>query len=340
MSANRSMRQRILPAAARARARTSLQLLAHQPAFNPLAMAAARMLPGRQSSYLKKAVFPVGWVDVADPLNGGAFRVRAGIGDQIARELYWHGVGDYEPETLPVAVALARDSEVILDVGAHVGVYTIITARANPEAQVFAFEPMAAIFERLVANVTVNRLSRVVCVAAAAGDFVGQLPLFSPAADAYETVSSSVPRHRLAHRKSPFRCDLTPSLTLDRFVELAEIDRVDLVKIDVEQAELQVLVGMERLIAAHRPHIVCEVFPAEWTGKAQAAATDSIVRAHGYNIYLLTPEGPILRERVQGNRVYWNQLFTMLEPAELRRKLDALPLPRGYVPRNGSHRTK
>ncbi len=282
--------------------------------LNPLAQALVGVAPQRRRPELRSRVTPMGWTEIPFP-GGRPVWLWNNHDDFVTRDLYLSGFASYEPDTLPLAVALAREAKVVVDVGAHVGTFTLCMAAANPETQVFAFEPVTQVFDRLVRNVAGNRMKGVVCVAAAVTADAGETPLFSPA-DELSTVASRVPRHRLSHRERPYRCDIVPSVRLDTFLEGCDVGSVDLVKIDVEQAELDVLRGMSRLLES-RPHVICEVFPPEWTGPVKAEGIKRLVADLGYNVYLLTPEGPVPREGVLGDIDHWNQLFTPLEMAEV-----------------------
>jgi FkbM family methyltransferase len=57
---------------------------------------------------------------------------------------------------------LATGAEVVFDVGAHVGMWSLLAARRNPAARIHAFEPSAAAVDRLCGHVTLNRADRVV----------------------------------------------------------------------------------------------------------------------------------------------------------------------------------
>lgn len=282
---------------------------------NPLARAAVDSLPLERREHLLWRLSLPDWYTV-DPPIGEPLKLWSDNTESVTNSIVRRGFGTYEPEALPVALALAKQAKTIFDVGAHVGVYSLCMARANPDAQIFAFEPVDVVYKRLVQNVTGNDMTQVTCVGAAVGNADKLVPLFAPAADKVGTVASTVPRHRLNWREVPYQCDFVPQTTLDSFAESAGVEQVDLVKIDVEQAELGVLEGMTGLLAT-RPHVICEVFPEEWIGAEQAAAVARLVASHDYNVFLLTPDGPLPRRSVQGDKTHWNQLFTTMTHDQL-----------------------
>ena len=111
------------------------------------------------------------------------------------------------------------------------------------------------------------------------------------------------------------RSTTVPLTTLDRFVRENGLDRVDLVKIDTETTEPQVLRGMNETIRRHKPFIVCEVLK----GRGSEQPVEELVRSFGYRSYLLTPDGPVACNRIEGHPEWLNYLFTDLGPAEVAR---------------------
>lgn len=79
------------------------------------------------------------------------------FGAEIENSLFWAGYGnDWEATSLRLWELLARQSDVVFDVGANTGLYALAAAAANPAARVHAFEPMPEIARRLQANVALN----------------------------------------------------------------------------------------------------------------------------------------------------------------------------------------
>lgn len=250
--------------------------------------------------------FPrVGVVRAALP-NGRSLIMWSRGDDWIPSQIYWRGWSGYEPETAEVFFRLAERSRVILDIGAHVGYYTLLAAHANPLGTVVALEPMSPIYERLRSNVERNGLRNVRCLAIAAGsrnetaDFFSfeGLPFASSLSDRF-TQSAGLPRSRTSVQVA----------RLDDIVRQLGLATVDLVKIDVESSEPQVLEGMEDTIRLFHPAIVCEVLAGWDTG----TRIKDILGRHGYRSFALTKDGPLETEALEGHSER-NYLFTTGRP--------------------------
>ncbi len=236
--------------------------------------------------------------------NGRSLRLWSRGDDWVSNQVYWRGWQGYEPETAPLFFRLATRAQVTLDIGAHVGYYALLAGHANPAGRVYAFEPFPATYARLQHNVALNRLSNVTCFASAVGELDGAADFFHPGTLIPCSASLSFDIYR------PWADSVTkmtvPVITLDRFVEEHQLGHVDLVKLDVESAEPQVLRGATKVLQRDRPTIICEVLK----GCGTEQALETALRPYGYRFYLVTPDGPALRERIEGHEVWLNYLFT------------------------------
>jgi FkbM family methyltransferase len=148
----------------------------------------------------------------------------------------------WEPgETAIIADRIAPGS-VFIDIGAHIGYYTVLAARLTGYAGlVIAFEPEPGNFELLLANVALNRLPNVVCFPLAVSNVNGKKRLFLS--------EDNTGDHRLAPPAGSNRPDLDVRVVrLDEFTALPPT--VDFVKIDVQGAEHLAIEGMCGLLKA------------------------------------------------------------------------------------------
>lgn len=166
--------------------------------------------------------------------------------------------GGFQDHVGGIDRGLLPGDPVILDVGANVGALTLAWARAFPAARVFAFEPTAFAFEKLVRNVELNpRLAPRIELHQA---FVTA----SDDEDAAPAVYASWRIDDLAGDRHGVHLGEAKevagrSTTLDRFVRERALERVDLVKIDTDGHELDVLRGAQQVLRDHRPLLLFEV---------------------------------------------------------------------------------
>ena len=198
--------------------------------------------------------------------NAGGKQVTlhfASAEDHIARTIEATG-GFYEAELLADVRARLFFPECAVDVGAHVGNHTLYFAKVLG-LRTIAFEPNAATFELLKANVHENGVETLCRLRhAAVGAVAGRVrAVASPGANSGMS------------RVEPDDGGDVPLTNLDE--ELKDEPRIDIVKIDVEGWELDVLRGATRAIERHRPLLYIEASDASFPELAALLATHRYV---------------------------------------------------------------
>jgi FkbM family methyltransferase len=170
--------------------------------------------------------------------------------DNLQRTLFF--TGTYEPGLLRFLHDELRCGDVAVDVGAHIGVHALTMSRRLQQLGggcVFAFEPARDSAAMLRAAATHNRLG-VTVVELALGREPGTTELFADAA--YDLADAGV-RSQFGTGRVVQQVAVT---TFDLWAEQAHLDRLDVVKLDVEGAEPLVLEGMRASLRRLRPRLV------------------------------------------------------------------------------------
>ena len=179
--------------------------------------------------------------------------------DSIALRLARGGWDGFEAPVPNVVAACAQYTEgAFFDVGANTGLYSLLVAKASLNTSVHAFEPYTPARENLLANIRCNSLaSRIDVVEFALSDKKGVQALYIPLQNhgSIESSSSLNPDFKPEHAQA-IQVNVS---TLDDYVEENEINRLGLLKIDVESTEHLVIAGADDTIKRDRPLIVVEV---------------------------------------------------------------------------------
>jgi FkbM family methyltransferase len=162
--------------------------------------------------------------------------------------------GHYEPHVMQVLSDLVHPTDVCIDIGANVGVLTLLLARLAPDGHVYAFEPGDTSFGYLSRNIADAHAGNVDAAQLGVYDTTGTLTLqVSPGhpggayisqTDVHERASESIPVTRL-----------------DDWVDDHDLAQVDVIKLDIEGAELRVLEGASKTLERFRPVLVVECNP-------------------------------------------------------------------------------
>jgi FkbM family methyltransferase len=191
-------------------------------------------------------------------------------------------LGRFEPEVSEALRRHARLGMTALDLGANAGHLTLLLAHlVGRNGQVHAFEPVPEDARCLEETTRINALPNVTVHAAAVADRTGSAEL--AVAGAFDGAARLVELATQNGAATDRRVIRVPVTTLDDFCAREGLERVDLVKMDIEGAERLALAGMEAVLARHRPVLVAELWGAE-----SIAAVPPWLEARGYRVTVLT----------------------------------------------------
>lgn len=174
------------------------------------------------------------------------------------KQLYW--TGSYDPRAVEALVHHLPDNGVLIDVGAGIGGICLFVLnnclRAGKCVSGHAFEPLGLNYDRLLRNMTMNSLAgHLTCHRMALGAKKGSLNLcFRGGAGSAAVMQSGTEISALAGS----RLECVPAETLDGWVIENKLERLDVVKVDIEGAEPLMLRGAMATIEHFRPVILGE----------------------------------------------------------------------------------
>ena len=176
------------------------------------------------------------------------------------------------------SLALVDRADIIFDVGANVGVWSLLAAKRNPAASIHAFEPAPVTAAQLRRHVELNRASIKVVESAVGADETAR-PFF--AVTQGNTGASS-----FYGEEGVVPLQVTVS-TLDAYVRRENLARVDLLKVDAEGAEMLVFEGARELLSsAAAPAIFFETSD-RLCARSGVTVQDvkQLLVSHGYGLY-------------------------------------------------------
>ena len=226
--------------------------------------------------------------------DGLVFLARPGV------QVDWHVFffGTYEPEVRRIFRTVLPLGGIALDIGANVGWHTLLMASlVGPSGRVLAVEANPALRQRLHDHLRLNRFRQVEVMPCAAADTEGMMEFYAPAANDPDSGNGHVVELGPGGRGGTIRVE---ARRLDAIVVAAGIERLDLIKIDVEGFEWRVLRGGEETIAKFRPHIVFE-YNAEYAsrGGGTPELLGEFFRTHRYRLFAI---GQNWAEAIEGDR--------------------------------------
>jgi FkbM family methyltransferase len=225
-------------------------------------------------------LFPVEPVELLLPDVGF---VRLDLQDEDQLQIYWTGLHRDDARIIRLMREVLPADGIFLDVGANIGLHTLAAAGrvAAGGGAVVAFEPHPANFRTLKHNIARNSHSHVLAHNAGLAEAAETLTCQGPAQGGNWSLASQGPHS--------FQVRL---LRLDDYLLEHPLPRLDLIKIDVEGAEVRVLRGARQAIERFRPVIVFEACPA-WLRRLNTSNDEllGVLESMGYAIHRLPEDG-------------------------------------------------
>jgi FkbM family methyltransferase len=197
-------------------------------------------------------------------------------GDHITGHLIEFGA--YQRSDLAMLRSFVRPGDCVLDVGAHIGTFSVPLGRAvGASGRVVAFEPVAEQYELLARNITCNDLNGIVePVRAIVASGVSPLYIVATEGNTGGTAFSREGGEPVAD---------VPVVALDTWWRSwsARPPSVDVIKIDVEGMEYEVIASGTELIDQFRPVVHFEV---DFNRRPRLALIDSFFRSRGYQFFV------------------------------------------------------
>lgn len=189
--------------------------------------------------------------------------------DVIALRYLWSGGAFTEPKSLEYWKVLAKSSEFTIDVGAYTGFYSLVAASLTRKP-IYSYEPISFIYARLAANAKLNGYANLKFENKAISNKSDTIKIglrFGP-----RLFSSGSSITEIALKKAAATQSID-AVTLD---SQHSKDPVELIKVDVESAEMLVLEGAKDILSNHKPVLLME------TNKRTHADIVSYLGGFGY----------------------------------------------------------
>jgi FkbM family methyltransferase len=223
------------------------------------------------SDFLVHSLWPLrfrGKVRLLSPLVPKAGRRTANVfgtnvpldlADHVQRMVY---LGCFEREETKLMRRELKAGMTFVDVGANCGYFTYLAAaRVGVSGRVLAVEPSPRVADIVEAAIRENRLANAALIRTALGRAAGELTLYVPP----EALANHAPTAIATPGWSPIT---VPVRALDDLLDERQIDRVDVLKVDVEGYEGEVLGGAERSLKSGRIRAMLVEFNEWWLRQA------------------------------------------------------------------------
>jgi FkbM family methyltransferase len=214
------------------------------------------------------------------------FQLLTNNDDFTVKSIIW--AGSYEPVSMSIWAKLAGNAEYIFDIGSYTGIYGIVASIKNKQSRIMCIEALDINCSRIKENILLNSLTNINILPIAAANDNGEMKVNIFDEGNLLPFASSI---KFSIDKKPISYRNVESLRVDTIVESNNIDKVSLVKIDVNGFELEVVKGMKNTIEKCTPDFMIAI--ADTT---EAKYLTDFFNAFGYRFYEISEKSKYLRK--------------------------------------------
>lgn len=162
----------------------------------------------------------------------------------------------------------------IIDVGGHLGFFSLMASLLNSKVPIFTFEPHAGNFELLKTNLKNNHIKNVTAKQTAVSDEIGEVKL---------QISKEDLNHSVVHAIEPTgEIESIHATTLERIMQKNKIEKCDLLKLDCEGSEFKIIQNSPKELFKKIDNIFLEYH--DWAGNGNSKKLKAYLESIGYKV--------------------------------------------------------
>jgi len=210
------------------------------------------------------------------------FKIILDLSKDVDSNFYFD---DFENKTINYFSKVVKKGMTVFDIGANIGIYTLIASQnIKQNGRVYSFEPAEWSYNRLQQNINLSKYNNIIINKFGISDFTGEIKFHICEDDAYNSIGNRP-------MKDVISVKTIKVFSLDDYVILNKIGRIDIIKVDTEGAEYLVFKGAEKTLMKHSPTIFFEYNPYAAKGyEFSSLEALRLVESYGYHCYEFVEE--------------------------------------------------
>lgn len=194
---------------------------------------------------------------------------------------------------------LLNENDNVLDIGANVGMMSLLIAKKAYNGKVFAFEPVPQNYKTLLKLISHYRQNNITAYCFALGNYQNKVTMVLPNMNHHKVLQMSYVMNNELNQNTPdFDRITVPQIPLDEIEEFKSL-KINAIKIDVENYEYFVFIGAKNFIIKNKPIIYSE----QWYGTQNQIDCFRFMQELNYKVYIfdgknLTPFDPVKHQKL------------------------------------------
>ena len=230
----------------------------------------------------------------------------------IENEMFWTGLkSEWEHESVRIWIELAKKSDVIFDIGANTGIFSLLARGFNPSAKIYGFEPQPNIYDCFSKQIALNHFD-IKAYQLALSNQNGSTKFYNYGFDTFNSNTTAGSLNQEFRNLATQQAIDVETIRLEDFLKRENIDRIDLMKIDVESFEPQVLEGAGEALKNLQPIILIEIQSDEVGKKVQ-----DLLHPMQYDIYNIDEHKGLVKVEKLIDQEFKNHLIVPLSKKKI-----------------------
>lgn len=229
--------------------------------------------------------------------------MRLDLDEWVQQHIYF--LGYFDSAGITLIKNRLKEGNVFIDIGANVGSYTLVAAKHVGETgKVIAFEPVGTAYDRLIENISLNNIANIEPERKAVYNKNQNLELHIAS---NKNLGMSSIYH---HDTESGLIEKVGAIRFDDYISDHSIDRIDLIKIDIEGSEMFALQGMKESLEKFKPEIFIELKDEAFQHSDYSVnhVVEFLTRL-GYKQYAVDENGNLIPDLDKRRKDYYNFLF-------------------------------
>lgn len=208
------------------------------------------------------------------------------ITEGIDFSIYLFGI--FERDTSIAIKRLLKRNSVVIDIGANIGAHTLpIAKKIDSMGKVFAIEPTRYAYSKLIKNIKLNKdLADKIQADQLLLVNSNSVKKLNEVYSSWPLNKDSTLKHKV-HQGVLMSTEGSKTQTLDSYVELNNLSKIDIIKLDVDGNEFEVLSGAIKTLQLFKPILVMELAPEQYTSYLDFTKVIDLLLNLGYIFYSL-----------------------------------------------------
>ncbi len=213
----------------------------------------------RMSQFLRKYYSNIKPAILCKTKYDNGIKITVNLQSHIDAQIFWQGFQEADRGEVILMKKLLNPDSVFIDIGANIGVFSLVAASIVKNGQIHAFEPSKRLFNNLNANIALNGFTNLK---------TNNLGLFSETTNKNlhhpqgvgminAGAASLFPEHQVEIDNN--EVEQISLITFDSYAEKNNLPKIDLIKMDIEGAEMNALKGAKNSLVQFKPLILMEL---------------------------------------------------------------------------------